>query len=288
LRAVVLAAAYEACRGEGGAERVGKAGVALELLQTYLLIHDDWMDQDEVRRGGPSVHAALRKSLGDTRLGDASAILAGDYGAGLALGALLAVDAPPARLLEAARAFARIQEHVVRGQLLDLLDSSEDVEVKHDLKTGSYTVRGPLAMGAALAGASDEQKEALERFGRPLGIAFQLRDDLLGVFGDPSATGKPTGSDLREGKRTALVVAVRGDRDAERLLPRVLGVSDAPDEEVQALIARIVASGAKAKVEARIDALVGEAREVVARAPFAADARVVLLGLAKALGDREK
>src|ERR1700733_11448455 len=84
LRAVLVAAAYVACEGEGGATRVTHAGVAVELLQGYLLIHDDWMDQDEVRRGGPSVHVILRGLLSDARLGDAAAILAGDYGSALA------------------------------------------------------------------------------------------------------------------------------------------------------------------------------------------------------------
>ena len=287
LRAVLVAAAYEACGGEGGASRVTNAGVALELLQAYLLVHDDWMDQDDVRRGGPSVHASLRRSLGDNHLGDASAILAGDYGVGLAQAALLSVDAPNDRLLEAARVFARIQEDVVTGQLLDLVETASSVEVKHDLKTGSYTVRGPLAIGAALAGATDAQREAFDRYGGPLGVAFQLRDDLLGVFGDEGVTGKPKGSDLREGKRTALVAEAERDRDAARLLPRVLGVPDAPDEEVAALVACIAACGAKAKVEARIEALLAEARGALDGARFVEHARTVLLGAAKALGSRE-
>jgi geranylgeranyl diphosphate synthase type I len=246
--------------------------------------------------------------MGDARLGDAAAILAGDFGSGMAQEALLSVDVAPARVLEAARVFARIQEDVVRGQLLDVVgsldpvrtpggacdersessdgDVNAQVEMKHDLKTVSYTVRGPLAMGAALAGASPARVDALDRFARPLGVAFQLRDDLLGVFGDGAATGKPVGSDLREGKRTALVAAAMEDREASRLLPRVLGVSDAPDEEVHALVRRIEASGAKGRVEARIDALVAEARVALDGAPFDEGARDVLSGAAAALGDR--
>ena len=106
LRAVLLAAAYEACGGVGGAPRVVMAGVALELLQAYLLIHDDWMDRDEVRRGGPTVHALLRDLFGERRVGDAGAILAGDYASALAHKALLEVDLPAERLLAAARELA--------------------------------------------------------------------------------------------------------------------------------------------------------------------------------------
>ncbi len=287
LRAVLVAAAYEACDGEGGASRVTLAGVAVELLQAYLLIHDDWMDQDDVRRGGPSVHVALRGVLGDARLGDVAAILAGDYGSALAQSTLLRTPVAPDRLLEAARVFGRIQEDVVTGQVLDVLDVAGPVEVKHDLKTGSYTVRGPLALGAALAGASADARSTLDRFAAPLGVAFQLRDDLLGTFGDAKATGKPVGTDLREGKRTALVEEAEKDRDASRLLARVLGVEDAADDEVAALVARLVACGAKDRVEARIDALLDGARTALAESSFSAHARVVLGGAARALASRE-
>ena len=295
LRPVLLAAAYEACGGEGGAERVVQAGLALELLQAYLLIHDDWMDDDDVRRGGPSVHAMLRIAFGSTRMGDSAAILAGDHASALAQEVLLSVPAPADRVLEAARLFARIQEDVVYGQLLDLragagLDAAtgrQDVEAMHDLKTGSYTVRGPVALGAILAGASADQRRALAAYAQPLGIAFQLRDDLLGTFGDAKSTGKPVGNDLRQGKRTALVAELAGDADAMRLLPRVLGVSDAPDAEVAALLERIVLSGAKRRVEARLDALLAGARAALQAAPIEAAARAILLGSVLALGDRE-
>ena len=157
----------------------------------------------------------------------------------------------------------------------------------HDLKTGSYTVRGPVALGAALAGASANVAHALDAYARPLGIAFQLRDDLLGSFGDPKTTGKPVGTDLRRGKQTALIVALRGDAEGARIMDRVLGVEDAPQDEVDALLARIVASGAKARVEARLEALVAEATRALGAVTLAPDARAVLDGAAAALGIRE-
>ncbi len=295
VRPVLLAAAYEACGGEGGASQVVLAGLALELLQAYLLIHDDWMDDDDVRRGGPSVHAMLRIAFGSRRMGDSAAILAGDHASALAQEVLLAVPAPAERVLEAAQLFARIQEDVVYGQLLDLRAGGTGdapvapggVEAMHDLKTGSYTVRGPIALGAILAGATGDQRRALAEYAYPLGIAFQLRDDLLGTFGDAKTTGKPVGNDLRQGKRTALVAELAGDAEAQRLLPRVLGVEDAPDAEVEALLARIVSSGAKRRVEARLDALLAQSRAALMAAPIDATARVILLGSVLALGDRE-
>ena len=263
LRAVLLAGAYDACGGEGGGRAVTDAGVSLELLQTYLLVHDDWMDGDDTRRGGPSTHALLRERFGSDAAGDAAAILAGDYGAALALEILAAMPVAAPRLLAAVRELGRVQGDVVVGQIIDVRGAARtraQVEAMHRLKTASYTVRAPFLMGAALAGASAELTEGLAAAADPLGIAFQLRDDLLGSFGDPTRTGKSARGDLREGKRTALIVELEGDRQADRLLPRVLGVADAPQEEVDALLARMVDSGAKARVEARLTALLDESR----------------------------
>src|SRR5262249_26685166 len=173
--------------------------------------------------------------------GDAAAILAGDHASALAQQALFAVPRPAERVLEAARLFACIQEDVILGQLLDLRGASgSSVEAMHDLKPGSYTVRGPLCLGAVLAGAPESVQEGLVRFAAPLGVAFQLRDDLLGTFGDPRETGKPAGNDVRCGKHTALVAELRGDPEAGGLMKRAFGVKDAAQADVDALVAHMV------------------------------------------------
>jgi geranylgeranyl diphosphate synthase type I len=294
-RPVLIAAAYEACGGRGeradaGAlsESVVLAGVAIELLQAYLLIHDDWMDGDDVRRGGPSVHAMLRSAYADVPAGDAAAILAGDYASALAQEALLTMPLAAERVVEAGRAFANVQRQVIAGQLLDMRGAAPDaVESMHDLKTGSYTVRGPLAIGAILAGATADQRTALERFAAPLGVAFQLRDDLLGTFGDPRATGKPAGNDLRRGKRTALVAELAADVEAAPLMTRVLGVANATDADVAALVARMESSGARARVDARLRQLLAAAEHELASAPLGSLGKVWLQGAVKALGERD-
>jgi len=157
----------------------------------------------------------------------------------------------------------------------------------HDLKTGSYTVRGPLAIGAILAGATAEQRAALDRFAAPLGVAFQLRDDLLGTFGDPKATGKPAGNDVRRGKRTALVAALASDPGAEELMVRAFGVADASDADVAALVARMETAGARARVEARLRELLELADRELAAAPLSAVGKGWLQGAVKALGERD-
>jgi geranylgeranyl diphosphate synthase type I len=299
-RPVLVAAANEACGGKalledggGASEPVVLAGAAIELLQAYLLIHDDWMDGDDVRRGGPSVHAMLRGAYGDIAAGDAAAILAGDYASALAQQALFAMPLPGDRVVEAGRAFARVQREVIAGQLVDLRGTPSTghplagVESMHDLKTGSYTVRGPLAIGAILAGATPEQRAALDRFASPLGVAFQLRDDLLGTFGDPKTTGKPAGNDLRRGKRTALVAALADDAGAQPLLERVLGVAEASDAAVAAVVARMETSGARARVEARLRELLAAAERELASAPLGALGKGWLHGAVRALGERD-
>jgi geranylgeranyl diphosphate synthase, type I len=305
MRAALVVAGFEACGEDAGkASGAGHMGsllracdramLAVELLQVYLLIHDDWMDDDDVRRGGPAVHVALRERLGSKRLGDAAAILAGDLACGYAQEALLetelaasAAPSPTARVLAAARAFAQIQVEVVTGQLAEM-SSVPSVEVIHALKTASYTVTGPLAMGAHLAGASEARVAQLARYGRPLGIAFQLRDDLLGTFGDPSATGKPVGNDIRQGKRTALVAELRGHAASEALLSRVLGREDASDADVAEVVRAMEATGAKGRVEARVAELLAEARSALAAMglPESSPGRTWLAGAVRALGER--
>jgi geranylgeranyl diphosphate synthase type I len=151
------------------------------------------------------------------------------------------------------------------------------VETVHALKTASYTVTGPLLVGAALAGAADTA--GLERFGRPLGIAFQLRDDLLGTFGDPSATGKPIHNDIRQGKRTALVAELLRDASAAKLWA---------SRDVDAIVRAMETSGAKARVESRVRELLDEARQALhAIGPSLTErGRTLLEGAVSALGER--
>ena len=296
LRAVLLAASYEACGGVGGAAEVAWAGVSLEVLQTYLLIHDDWMDGDTVRRGGPSVHTALETTLGDAPLAAAAAILGGDYLCALALEALLRVPVPDANRLRALSTLARLQEEVVLGQLCDVLapDAEEKaIERGYDLKTGSYTARGPCRMGAALAGASADKLEELLAFAGPLGIAFQLRDDLLGTFGNPRETGKPAGNDLRRGKRTPIVAdlvaaAARAKAEGEEpdFFSRVFGNENASDADVAEVVAYLRASGAETRVEQRIAALAGESRAALERSSLTARGKELLSAIATAMTAR--
>ncbi len=303
MRAVLLAAAYEGCQGHGGLEAVTAGGASLELLQAYLLVHDDWMDGDDVRRGGPSVPAMIRARFGGRdracsgssrgqHQGDSASILAGDLAAAWALASMLELTAIPSqRVAHAVGELARIEEEVVHGQLLDVCAGARDafdVEVGYALKTASYTVRGPIVMGARLAGADDALVASLVAFAEPLGVAFQLRDDMLGIFGDVAATGKPFAGDLRKGKRTSVVIEAMQDPLARELLSGVLGHADASESEIAKTVLRLKECGAERRVEERIAALVAQSRSALQRAGITASGRALLAEAVAALTERDR
>lgn len=254
LRAVVMGAAFRAVNPEGDLNLIANSAASIEILQSYLLIHDDWMDRDVERRGGPAVHAAFVKQYGDEHLGACLGILAGDLGGAYAWELHLESPFPAARQKEAHERFLRLQKEVYFGQQLDAM-AHPDVALMHSLKTTSYTVVGPLLLGALLADASQEQIDSLKSYGEPLGQAFQLRDDLIGTFGDSAHTGKPSGNDLREGKFNAVVARAKAEiNDADREpIERVLGNAAASETEVAAAIELLTTRGIREAIENEVE-----------------------------------
>lgn len=266
-----------------------EAGVALELLQAYFLIHDDWMDQDEERRGGPTAHVTLSKQFRSKALGERSAILAGDHAVGLATMQLATLRIDKSKLQKVFVQFAEMQLAAVAGQQVDIIGKTTNPELTYELKTASYTVRGPLLLGAEIAGANEKTKALLDAYSLPTGIAFQLRDDLIGVFGNPDHTGKPQGGDLKEGKNTSLV------RWAQQRLPKakraaldtVLGNRKATKIQVARAIALLEDCGARDAIEERIATLKAEALGYLGGAKALSErSRVLLEGAVSALADR--
>jgi geranylgeranyl diphosphate synthase type I len=225
LRPAFVAAGLVAADARADIAPAVELGVALELLHTYLLIHDDWMDGDALRRGGPTVHEILARRLRSRTLGEKSAILAGDYAMGLSLELLARAAARHPAQSEQLTAFARKHNDAIFGQQLDVAGKRPDPETVYALKTASYTVRGPLLLGALLGGADKQLIALIDRFSLPAGITFQLQDDLLGAFGQSKVTGKPRGADLSAGKHTSLVkLGLELSRGADRKkLEAVLG-----------------------------------------------------------------
>jgi geranylgeranyl diphosphate synthase type I len=292
--------AYWGYRGAGGDDRddagIITAATALELLQACALIHDDVMDGSDTRRGAPAAHrrfATLHRGsawLGSPEaFGVGAAILLGDLCLSWADELLLTADLPTDRLTAAKRVYDLMRTELMAGQYLDLLEqargggSQERAMTVVRYKSAKYTIERPLHLGAALAGAAADSDvmAAYTRYGLPLGEAFQLRDDILGVFGDPSETGKPAGDDLREGKRTVLVAAAMqaaGPAQAS-LLQRHLGDPGLTEDGVAALREVIVETGALTQVEEAIAELTEQAIEAL-DGPVADPARDVLAALA--------
>ncbi|MFC4064175.1 polyprenyl synthetase family protein [Actinoplanes subglobosus] len=291
--------AYWGFRGAGGidSDEVVAAVSALELVQASALIHDDLMDRSDTRRGEPSVHRRFemlhrREGWGSDAggFGDSAAVLLGDLALVWSDEMLHASGMGLAELARARPVFDQMRTEVTVGQYLDVLtQATGDTSLERAgkvarFKSAKYTVERPLLLGAALAGAGPEIFVSYAAFGLPLGEAFQMRDDVLGVFGDPAQTGKPAGDDLREGKRTYLVAsalaAAGGPGGAE--LEAALGDPALDDAGVERLRAIIRESGALDATEARIDALSREALTALDQAPVDAEAREVLLALAYA------
>jgi geranylgeranyl diphosphate synthase type I len=271
-----------------------RACASLELLHASALVHDDYMDASDVRRGRPATHRAFEAlhrergwSASPEQYGAAAAILLGDLLLSWSDEMLRTCGLPPERVIDALGYFDLTRSEVVTGQFLDVsaqARGSADVDTAMTVlryKSAKYSIERPLHIGASLAGASPGQIGQLSRFGLPLGEAFQLRDDLLGVFGDPSVTGKPAGDDLIEGKRTVLVaLALDALPSADaKVLDAALGTPLASDE-VAHLCALIDSSGARMQVEEVISELTDRSLKALAAADVHERARGVLEGLA--------
>jgi geranylgeranyl diphosphate synthase type I len=274
-----------------------RAVSALEFLHVSALVHDDVMDRALTRRGRPATHVGFATRHGDGGLGgDAAAfgtgaaILVGD----LALvwsDELLGCSGLSAGALARARGvWNTMRTEVMSGQYLDLLRAAgglpgpEGALTVARYKSAGYTVQRPLQLGAAIAAAPAAVLDSFTAVGLPLGEAFQLRDDLLGVFGDPSVTGKSADDDLLEGKRTLLIALAEeaADDGGRRLLAEVLGDPDAAPAALDAVRRLLESTGARAQVEQRIADRTAQARAALAAAPIGEDARAALDALAVA------
>jgi geranylgeranyl diphosphate synthase type I len=292
--------AYWGYRGAGGADadEIVGAVAALELVQASALIHDDVMDGSETRRGEPAVHRRFANLHGDSGwrgdsdgFGTAAAILLGDLCLVWSDEMLHASGVDPVTLARARPVFDDMRTEVTIGQYLDVQTqatgdtSTARASLVARFKSAKYTIEQPLVFGAALAGDLGATARAYSAFGLPLGEAFQLRDDVLGVFGDPAVTGKPAGDDLREGKRTYLIAAAIEGAGAA-VFDEHLGDPELDEDGVALLRKTIVESGALRRTEERIAELTAEALAALAAADVTDEAREVLTGLAQAATQR--
>jgi geranylgeranyl diphosphate synthase, type I len=286
--------------GAEHADAVLQPAAAVELLHNFALIHDDVMDRSASRRGWPTVHEALARAHADEGLvgdpawfGVGAAILAGDLAFVWADQLFDEAPLPAAALARARAVFTRLRIEVMAGQYLDLRLAGRADAVEDDslqvalLKSGRYTVTRPLQLGAALGTPDAGLDAALCAYGDAVGIAFQLRDDILGLFGDPGETGKSAAEDLREGKRTMLILralATAGEPE-RRELGALLGNPDVGERDADLAREIVVSTGALAAVERYLAAQQHTARRALG--PVDGPARSALEQLAELALHRE-
>lgn len=302
LRPAFCHAGWCAAGAEPADERIAWAAAAFEWLQGSALVHDDLMDGSDTRRGKPSAHRAFEGAHRDEdAVGDAGTF---GMGAAILLGdlmltwtdAMVRTSGFDVAAIERAMPYLdACKIEVVAGQFLDVRGqtkahtSVEDAMRIVRYKSAKYTVERPLHVGAALAGASKPTMDALSAFAIPLGEAFQLRDDILGAFGDTAATGKPVGDDLREGKPTPLLAIARQRADpAERAVLERVGDPTLAEDGVADVQKVLVATGAAADVEARIEALTAAAVAAAGALPFEPVAQSELTELATYVAGRDR
>jgi geranylgeranyl diphosphate synthase, type I len=288
---------------DGDNPQVLRLFAALEMLHACALLHDDVIDGSATRRGMPTAHvqfAEVHRANGwrgsDEQFGISAAILLGDLALVWADDIVATAELPSDTQRRVQRIWADIRTEVLGGQYLDIVAEASGAEsiasamLVNTYKTASYTVSRPLQLGVAAAADRPDVLAAFHEFGTELGVAFQLRDDVLGVFGDPAVTGKPSGDDLRSGKRTVLLAeaierAQRIDPSVAQLLRVSIG-TELCDARVRELCDAIKSVGALAAVETRIDTLTRRAVEVLNAAPIAAQAKVGLSELVRLASKR--
>ena len=284
--------------------------LSLEVFHAAALVHDDIMDNSDTRRGKPAAHRAFETihrersyAGGSEHFGQSTALLVGDlllaWSDDLLNQALAAIDSPEIALATRVE-FSRMRQEVTVGQYLDIheeaawLHSSQAERLERALrvvtyKSAKYSMEAPLLIGASLAGASTSKLDALSAFGLPLGIAFQLRDDVLGVFGNSEVTGKPSGDDLREGKRTVLIALAEAamPTGAKTVFNEMLGDRSLSGEQIEVMQETLQATGALEKIETMISDYVSQAMDALRGAHLSPGATAELTRLAEAVTQRQ-
>ena len=290
--------AYAGFAAAGGAidKSTTRAMAALELLQACALIHDDLMDGSDTRRGKPSIHRHFESIHVQDQLdgfapqyGLSAAVLLGDLALVWSDQMINSAGLSNEKYARMIPLYNEMRVELMAGQFLDIheqtqKDTSTDRSMKiARYKSGKYTIERPLHLGAALsANPSEEVLNALSEYGLPLGEAFQLRDDLLGVFGDPSVTGKPAGDDLREGKRTVLIAMTHERQTAAQAetCKKYFGRPDLDAQGVAVLQEIIESTGARAELESTIERLTDAALTAAQSSLFTNDGKALLIELA--------
>jgi geranylgeranyl diphosphate synthase type I len=287
IRAALSLIAYESFRGKDFNSMLDVAA-SIELMQSFFLIHDDVIDDDFFRRGGPSFHKIYEnnKENLNPKLAEGIAIVAGDI-----------LEAYSKRIILKSKINKKIKildkineiiESTGYGEFLDVLSNSkkslkeEEIIRIHTLKTAKYTIEGPLHLGAIAAGANENEIKILSDYAIPLGVAFQIKDDILGLFGDEEKIGKSAGSDVKEGKKTLLIIKAieKSSQDDKEFINKCLANKDITKEEILKLREIVKKSGSLDYSKKLAEKLVSEAKKALEKSNINKEGKTFLFDIA--------
>jgi geranylgeranyl diphosphate synthase type I len=292
IRPILLIFGYKCIKPSKNDSELVRAALAAELMESFLLVHDDIIDNDDFRRKKPTLHKVYEKKFEKFKdkadIGKSIALIGGDILATLGSEVLLSTKFKDNLKVKALARFNRVVVNTAFGQVLDVISeldpdiSEKDIARIHELKTAKYTIEGPLHIGAILAGANNKQLNKLSAYAIPLGLAFQLQDDILGVFGDASRIGKPVGSDIREGKKTLLILkAMEKSNLKDRFtIKRALGSNSLTKVQIERVRDIIIKSGSLDYSKNLAKQLAERSKSEIKKSKFRSEGKQFLVGIA--------
>lgn len=301
VRPVMMYYGYLAAGGENR-EEIIKTSMSVELIHFFLLMHDDIIDKDDVRHGRETIHSRYRKyskkffvGKDDAHFGASVGIVLGDMFYALGNRTLFNSSFNSDNIIKALDKLQKVVGQTGIGEIEDVVmeyrgeASQEQILSMYENKTARYTFEGPLHLGAILAGADDVFCEKLSQFAIPLGVAFQIQDDIIGVFGDEKKTGKPVGSDVAEGKITLLTLKAykKANKKQKKILDNLLGKEDLTVDELEDFQRVLVETGALDKTNQMSYDLLQQVKEKIKEADLSDGVEAFLYGLANYLDKRE-
>jgi len=304
IRPAIVYYSYLASGGKDE-DRIVDVSMSMELTHTFLLIHDDIIDKDEKRHGTPTLHERYKKigkrlnrKKDEIHFGNSMAMLAGDMAAAMANEIIFQSAFRPEIIIKALDQLRKIVYTIVPGEMLDVVLETRGRATEKEIldmyqgKTSSYSFEGPLHLGTVFAGAGEENIFAnYSQYASPLGKAFQIRDDILGVYGDEKKIGKPVGSDIIEGKQTILIIKALelGTREQRQLLTKYLGKKDLTKKELEKTREIIKVTGSLDYSQNISRKLIGESLEALQKIDIKnQEAKTFLEGIAQYMVKREK
>lgn len=302
IRPAMVYYGHLACGGKDS-EKIVEASMSIELVHSFLLIHDDIIDKDDRRHGVSTLHERYKqiaKKIAPEKdvehFGNSMAMIAGDMAASMANEIIFNAKFPPEIIIRALDKLQDIVYITIPGEMLDVImeyrgrATEKEILRMHEGKTARYTFEGPLQLGAVLAGASERDQRRLSDYALNVGKAFQVVDDILGVFGNEKKLGKPVGSDIIEGKQTLLIIKAleKGSRSQKNILSSNLGKRDLTHGELKQVRDVIIETGSLDYSKQLASGLIRKALESLHKAPIRNDeAKVFLEGIAQYIIERE-